>query len=560
MSLFRSRSMRAAQVAAFTALGALSALPGRAQSLIHRYSFNGNANDSVGSANGVAVGSVSFATAPGVNGSALFTGGTTASNPGYVSLPTSAVSGLQNATVEIFTTNFNMPKDQTGPGGPFQALFAAASAAPSTANYVVLCANRAGSGLGTGAGANGTSQVVAGHDPLPVSVANHVIDLVYSGFTGIGSVGTETVYVDGVQVAQGPTVFSFADVAAGSSGIGTVGIGGGSPFNDPTFSGSMNEVRIFSDALTPTQVAAEVVAGPSVLAVLPGTALTVTSARGFAGQTLTLTAALAGTATGTAQSGKTLTFLVDGASVGTAVTNGNGLASLSYVLPAGLTPGIHALGAAFAGDSGAAASSVAGTLLVLSNTALSVASLPGAYGQTVTLTATLTRTTDGAALSGRTVGFAVGGVQAGTAITSAAGVATLTYVVPNGLTLGAHPVAASFADNGGYLACSGTGTLTVAKAGTSLTVPAASGARGATVTLRATLQRATDGALMANRSVTFTVDGKAAGMAVTNASGVASRSYTAPAGSAAGGHPVSAGYAGDGTTLAGTGTGTLRIN
>ena len=561
---FRFSRVKAAQAAAVAALAALPALPAGAQALVHRYSFNGNANDSVGTANGATVGSVLFATAPGVNGNAVFAGGTTGSSPGYVSLPASAVSGLQNATVEIFTTNFAMPKDQAGqPGGFFQALFSAASAAPSTANYVVLCANRSGSGLGTGAGANAASQVVVGHDPLPVSIANHVIDLVYSGFAGVGTTGLETIYVDGVQTAQAPTVFSFADVAAGTGGIAIVGIGGGSPFNDPTFNGSMSEVRIFSDALTPAQVLADVAAGPGGLGftpILPGTSLTVAPARGFAGQTVTLSASLTGAAAGAAQTGKTLTFLVDGASVGTAVTSAAGAASLSYALPPGLAPGGHALGASFAGDNVVGPSSAAGPLLVLSKTALAVAASSGAYGQTVTLTATLTRPTDGAPFSGYTVGFSVNGVKVGTAVTNPAGVAGLGYLVPNVFALGAHPVKAAFADSLGDLPSSGAAVLTVAKAGTSLTVPAASGVRGTTVTLTASLRRATDGAVIGNRAVMFTVDGKAVGTGITNASGTAARAYKVPTGSAVGDHPVTAGYLGDGTTLASTGSGTLTAN
>lgn len=254
-------------LAAIAALALLTILPSGAQTLTHRYSFiNGDAADSVGGADGAVVGNVTFQTDlndPTANGNAVFGGGASSNNPSYISLPISTVSSLQNATLEIFTTGFDA---STQPS--FEALFDVSSAFPDTTNYIVLAANRNGAGLGTGSRTNGGPEtVVTGPDPLPDGV--HVMDLVYSGFTGIGSTGIETLYLDGSPVAQGQTVFSFADVAAGPGGIATVGIGGGSPFNDPTFNGSLNEVRFFSGALTLDQITADVNTGPNDLGFTP---------------------------------------------------------------------------------------------------------------------------------------------------------------------------------------------------------------------------------------------------------------------------------------------------
>lgn len=253
------------------AIGITCTAPSSAQALIHRYSFNGNAKDSVGTADGTVVGSVTLATAPGVNGAAIFPGGTSSTSPSYIQLPTSSVSALQNATVEVFTTNFAVPKDVQGqPGGKFQALFAAGTSYGNLTNYAILCPNRDGAGIGIGTRANNAAEtVVTSHDPLPAMYGNHVVDLVFSGFSTVGSTGVETIYLDGVQVAQGATVNSFARVAAGTGGITTVGIGGGSPFNDPTFIGAMCEVRIFDGSLTASQIAANVNAGPAVLGYTP---------------------------------------------------------------------------------------------------------------------------------------------------------------------------------------------------------------------------------------------------------------------------------------------------
>ena len=219
-----------------------------------------------------------------VNGEADFPGGSSSVNPAYISLPTSTVSGLQNATIELFTTSF----DSTG--GAFQPLFSVASKYNNLTNYSILSPNRGGAGMGTGARINnGAETVVASPDPLPDGLENHVVDLVYSGFTRVGSMGTETIYLDGSQVAQGQTVFSFADVASGNGGIGAVGVGGGSPFNDPTLLGGLNEFRIYNGALTANQINLNINAGPGVVAVnvaapeTPAPSSVLVFALGFAG-------------------------------------------------------------------------------------------------------------------------------------------------------------------------------------------------------------------------------------------------------------------------------------
>lgn len=253
------------------ALAASVLVPCDAQSLTHRYSFNGNANDTVGTAHGSVVGSVALLAGWGTNGAAAFSGGTSSTNPGYIRLPVGAVSSLQNATIEIFTTNFSTPREVYGQdGGYFQALFAAGTSYGNQTNYVVLSPNRADTGVGIGARANNAAEtVIAGRDPLPISYGNHVVHLVFSGFNGVGTTGNAAIYLDGAMVAQGATVYSFAKVASGAGGITTVGIGGGSPFNDPTFRGSMSEVRIYDGALSAAQIALNVAAGPATLGFTP---------------------------------------------------------------------------------------------------------------------------------------------------------------------------------------------------------------------------------------------------------------------------------------------------
>ncbi len=289
------------------------------------------------------------------------------------------------------------------------------------------------------------------------------------------------------------------------------------------------------------------------------TTLTVSAVSGSPGQTVTLKATLKQT-TGAVLSGASVSFSVDGASVGTATTSSAGLASLTYVVPAGDAIGsTHPITAAFAGDSGDNASSGSANLSVTKySTTLTIPTVIGVPGQTVTLSATLKK--NGAiGPSGKTVSFSVDGTTVGTGVTNSSGVATVSYAIPAGATIGSHPIVATFAGDSTYLASTGKGTLTV-KYATTLTVANASGARGTNATLTATLTQTLGGAALSGQTVSFKVDGKPAGTAVTNASGVASLSYAISATATVGSHALSDSFAGDTTDNAATGTGTLTVN
>src|SRR3712207_6724477 len=84
------------------------------------------------------------------------------------------------------------------------------------------------------------------------------------------------------------------------------------------------------------------------------------------------------------------------------------------------------------------------------DTAISAVSGSGVYGGTATLTATLTE--GGFPLAGKTVNFTLGNNSAGSAVTDASGVATVSGVSAAGFGAGSHPgaVGASFAGDAGY--------------------------------------------------------------------------------------------------------------
>ena len=300
--------------------------------------------------------------------------------------------------------------------------------------------------------------------------------------------------------------------------------------------------------------------GTGTLTVIkPATSLTIPSVGGSYGQTVKVSATLKRVSGGVLLSGQTVTFKVNG-QAGTATTNASGVASVTYVVPTTTNTGTHSITAAFAGDATDASCNGTGVLTVTkSATGSTVAPVTGGYGQTVMLTATLKRNTDGAVLAGRFVAFSVNGTGIGSATTNAAGVATHQFTVPTSLTTGTHTISVSFIGDSFYLASNGTGALTVIKAVTAVTVPAVSGTHGTNVSVTATLKRTADGFPLEGRSLKFSVDGGVVGSAGTNAAGVATFSYGIPSGAAVGSHSVTASFAGDSYAVTSSGSGTLTV-
>ncbi|MCX7925871.1 MAG: Ig-like domain-containing protein, partial [Fimbriimonadales bacterium] len=72
------------------------------------------------------------------------------------------------------------------------------------------------------------------------------------------------------------------------------------------------------------------------------------------------------------------------------------------------------------------------------------ANVAGRRGDTVQLSATLTRADNNAGISGAAITFSVNGAQVGAATTNASGVATLNYAIPNVLSPGNHVITAEF--------------------------------------------------------------------------------------------------------------------
>lgn len=192
-------------------------------------------------------------------------------------------------------------------------------------------------------------------------------------------------------------------------------------------------------------------------------------------------------------------------------------------------------------------------------TTLTVSSAKGQVGKAAALTATLRVTSIGGAVGGEPVQFSVDGAPVGSPVTTGAnGQAILSWVVPEGTSLGSHTITATHAADANFGASSGKGMLTVAKGPVKISVPKVTGAAGTTVTLTAKLTDAS-GAALSGETLSFSVAGAAAGSATTGANGVATVNYSIPSGTAAGNYQILVTFGGDASHLSGSRTGTLVV-
>jgi hypothetical protein len=267
------------------------------------------------------------------------------------------------------------------------------------------------------------------------------------------------------------------------------------------------------------------------------------------GASVTLSATLK-TGTGTALAGQIVGFTLNGVT-SSATTNSSGVAALARTAPA--TAGSYPIGIAFAGDTTFAPSSTAATLVVKVATKLTytgpTAAAPGAA---ITLSATL-KTAAGTALSGKTVTFTLNGVTSG-ATTNSSGVASVARTAPT--TTGSYAIAVAFAGDTSYGAATKSATLVV-RVATKVTYTGPTvAAKGAVITLSATLKTAA-GTALSGKTVTFKLNGKTF-TATTNASGVASTATTAPTTAAS--YAISIAFAGDTTYAKASASATLQVS
>ena len=212
--------------------------------LIHRYSFNESsgtiAHDSVGGANGT------------LNGGAIFDGsghvvlnGTSGT---YVSLPGNLLAGLSNVTLEAWVTNAVSPDNvalfsfddglQDGVGGGY--LRYVLHDQSNGRNFLELASSSGNSFVAGNPGLGGRSVHVA---------------CVYSATNGMA-----IIYTNGVLETSLAVSTPLANVSMNSAALGR------SPWSgDPWLAGSIDEFRIYADAMLPSDLAAAQTVGPNVV-------------------------------------------------------------------------------------------------------------------------------------------------------------------------------------------------------------------------------------------------------------------------------------------------------
>ena len=200
--------------------------------LVHRYSFDTNANDSVGTANGVLMNGAT------VSAKALnLTGG---ANGGYLDLPNGLISSLSNATIEIWVT-------WTGTaGGEWQRIFdfgssTMAEGTPGNGSkYLFLSARKFRTAY--------TSATP------PAEVFADVTSVLPSTLTHVAVVVNDTDNVLGIYVAGLP--MASAVLTEPLSAINDVNnwLGRSQFAADEYFQGTISEFRIYDAALTEAQL------------------------------------------------------------------------------------------------------------------------------------------------------------------------------------------------------------------------------------------------------------------------------------------------------------------
>jgi hypothetical protein len=254
MSRFKSQSsvLRASAQGRFL-LAALAVFAGFAlvsrADITHRYSFNdGTANDSMGGANGTLV-----------NGASVSGGELVLANSGYGSDPATGQYVALPANI-LATRNFTLETWFTfNGGGPWQRLLDLGKNNGGIGQgFIILTMNSAGQPLGqisiNSWGDPADTDYVAGNTFFPLG-GKHSLVYVHNTDAQV-----EQLYMDGVNIGTG-----YAHVDPSTANYANFWIGRSQFLADPFYSGYIDELRTYNNALSPDQVAADFLAGPNVL-------------------------------------------------------------------------------------------------------------------------------------------------------------------------------------------------------------------------------------------------------------------------------------------------------
>ncbi len=222
--------------------------------LQHRYSFTSDASDSVGGANGTLMGNAQI-----VDHALYLPGGKTsgATNDSYVSLPDGIGASDYSLTVETWLTDtagaiwaeaWSFGDSSSGPGNP-----------PGDGTTYIGLIPHSGAGDFRVAFNNGASEidVVDPSTPLPLNTEQYVV-VTYGAPSA-----TATLYLNAVRVGVANVPTDHAPSIMGDTfndWLGRDQFGA-----DPTFQGSIDELRIWNAAVSPLYIMLSQLVGPNVL-------------------------------------------------------------------------------------------------------------------------------------------------------------------------------------------------------------------------------------------------------------------------------------------------------
>ena len=227
---------------------------------VHRYSFDGDADDSVGDAHGVPVGDVTFAGSEAVlnnDGSQLSADGLGA----YIDLPNGIISALESATFETWMT-WNGPQDSS-----WQRVFdfGTSSGGEDIADtgdnqlYTFLTPRSSANTTRFGYDDGATERQVNAPATLAGEPSQHIV--VTWDYDSGNFITTVSLYVNGqLRSVDGGGHFLLNQLIDVNNWLGRSQFG-----PDAMLAGSYDEFRIYDYALTANQVLGNFGAGPSVV-------------------------------------------------------------------------------------------------------------------------------------------------------------------------------------------------------------------------------------------------------------------------------------------------------
>jgi hypothetical protein len=264
------------------------------------------------------------------------------------------------------------------------------------------------------------------------------------------------------------------------------------------------------------------------------------------GANVTFTATVTAAGTSGVPTGN-VTFRDAGTALGTGTLDAGGVATFSTSALAG---GTHSITVTYAGDTnhiGGGSAALSQVVNVASSTTvLASSSATSVFGQSITLTATVTSSSAGTRTG--TVAFTDGGTTLATVAVNAAGIATHTTAA---LGVATHSLSALYSGDASFATSTGALSQVVNKAATTTALASSSNPSliATSATFTATVTATAPGAGTAGGTVTFKDGATTLGTGTLDGSGVATYATSALA---LGTHSITAAYGGNASFVAST--------